>query len=242
MGKGRNITVANNPQEIFSRQILKWEKRREVSEQQKHALTKNQKPVITISSAYGSQGWKVGKMVADLLGFDFYDRELVEQIAASANVREKIAASLDDREQGWISAYISEKFDNYSFTHSDFLRHLSRVVLSIGQHGEAVIVGRGSQFILKPQYVLRIRTIAPFELRLKTVIESEGLDASEARAAVLRKDAERSAFCRLHFNVDVADPHHYDLILNTSALSIEQNADFVVYVFLSRFGRTARAR
>jgi cytidylate kinase len=233
--------MRSNTMEILNRQILKWEKRRQESDKQT-SPAKTQKPMITISSAYGSQGWNVGKIVGEVLGFDVYDREIVERIAASANVRDKMAESLDERVQDWISEYISHQFENYSFTSSDFLRHLSKVVLAIGLHGEAVIIGRGSQFILKPETTLRVRTTAPLEVRIRCISEIENLSEKDTRAVVLHKDAERAAFCRLHFNKDITDPNHYDLMLNTSTMTLKQHADIITYTFLSRFGQSAHAR
>jgi cytidylate kinase len=197
--------------------------------------------MVTISSAYGSFGQEIGSRVADLLGFDLYDRELVEQIAANAHVRQKTVQSLDDRVRDWITEHVASQFENEVFTASDFLQHLSTVVLALGRHGEAVIVGRGAQFILDPEATLRVRTTAPLDTRFRTVARSEEIEILDARSLVLRKDAERAAFSRLHFNLAVGDPDLYDLIINTAGGPLERHADLISYAFLLKFGRKARA-
>lgn len=220
--------------EVVNRQILRWQKQGEVSRRQ---LTEKlgSKPMIAISSAYGSRGWKIGQAVAEQLGFDFFDRELVERIAAAANVRQKLVESLDERAQDWITEYISKQFETEVFTASDFLRHLSRVMLAISQHGRAVVMGRGSQFILKPDTTLRVRTIAPLPHRIRWIAEEEGIDEPEARAVVLRRDSERAAFSLLHFNHNVTDAEHYDVVLNTAVLPLAAAAEIVVRTYQLRF-------
>lgn len=108
-------------------------------------------------------------------------------------------------------------------------------MLTIARHGRAVIVGRGAQFILRPERTLRVRAFAPPEVRIARIAERDRISRDEARAVVLRHDAERNAFCRQHFNADPSDPHHYDLLLNTGTLSVETCADGVVGAFRARF-------
>jgi cytidylate kinase len=43
----------------------------------------------------------------------------------------------------------------------------------------------------------------------------------EARRRVTRTDADRKAFVRKYFNADIADPLHYDMVLNTGVLDID---------------------
>jgi len=227
--------VTTSITDVVNRQILKWEQAAQASKRQ-GAEFLGSKPMISVSSAYGSRGWDIGKRAAERLGFDFYDRELVEQVASSANVRQKLVESLDERAQDWITEYISKQFEREVFTSSDFLHHLCRVLLTIAQHGRAVIMGRGSQFILKPETTLRVRTIAPLNWRIRWVADAEGVSELEARALVLRKDAERASFSLLHFNSGIAEPEHYDLLLNASSLAIEALAELVSHTFTLRFG------
>lgn len=233
--------MSRNPDEIINHQILRWEKLRSITEKQMSRSTRQQ-PVITISSAYGSHGLMIGKMVADVLGLDLFDRQLVEQIATSASVREKVVQSLDERLQDWISEHIAGQFEGEVFSSSDFLRHLSMVVLTIGRHGNAIIIGRGAQFILDPGSTLRVRTTAPLAARVEAIAQLETLLPAQAQEEVLRKDAERRSFALKHFKCDVSQPQHYDLVLNTSQGTLPHHADLVAYAFLQRFGQQVRTR
>lgn len=227
--------MASNITAVVNRQVLKWERE---SRAAGSALRQQieRRPMVTVSSAFGSEGWSVGRIVAQRLEYDFFDRELVEKIAASANVRQRLVESLDERAQDWITEHITRQFEKEVFTSGDFLRHLCRVTLTIAQHGAAVLVGRGGQFILDAGSTLRVRTTAPLEARVKRTAEADGLEPLDARARVLRKDAERASFTVLHFNRSVDDPAHYDLVINMSTLDAEQAAALVLRAFELRFG------
>ncbi len=92
------------------------------------------------------------------------------------------------------------------FAPSDYLRNLSKVVLTLGRHGKGVIVGRGAHFLLDPQATLRVRVIAPLETRVARIAARDGLSEDEARAKILRIDGERIAFNKQHYGADIADP------------------------------------
>ncbi len=222
---------------LVNRWMLKSEQQRKLANEAKFPEL-GFRPVIAISREYGSgRGLVIGRLVAEQLRFDFYEKNLVEQIAASAHVRARIVESLDERLLDKISEFIANAFETGAFTGSEYLHHLSRVVLAIGHHGEAVIMGRGAQFILQPQHTLRVRLIASLEIRQRQIAEEKGITEKEARAEILAIDAERAAFCRRHFNQDVTDPANYDLILNYGVLSPELCAELIERAFRGRFMR-----
>jgi len=61
---------------------------------------------------------------------------------------------------------------------------------------------------------------------------------SIARAKVTRIDDERVAFNRQHYNADIRDPDHYDLLVNAGTLGVEGAAAQTVAAFQFRFGST----
>ncbi|MBK6846738.1 MAG: cytidylate kinase-like family protein [Proteobacteria bacterium] len=220
-------------EQLVLRRVMQWE---EQAKRTPRLGGVAQQPVITISRNCGAHGHEVGQRVAQRLGLNLYDRELVEQIAEHAQVREKVVESLDDRLRDRISNWVGEQFESCYFSYSDYLRNLSRVVLTIAEQERAVIVGRGAHLMLQPERTLRVRIQAPLELRIERLVTERGLSEREARAEVLRVDAERAAFVRRHFAQDVALSDHYDLLLNTAALDDDLCADLVAEAFRRRFG------
>jgi hypothetical protein len=67
------------------------------------------------------------------------------------------------------------------------------------------------------------------------------LGPREAAAWAERAERLRGEFVRRAFRQDVADPHHYDLVLNTSRLSVEEAADVIIRVLQGLEGRSGSA-
>jgi len=224
----------NSIDHLMNQRLAKWERRRELAREAAKLATVQQ-PLVVISRDCGSKGHFIAEGVATKLGFDLYDRELINAIAKSAHVRSQVVESVGEQTRQHLSAWIDSRLEGGYFTSTDYLQHLCKIVLSIGQHGQAVMLGRGAQFILNPEQTLRVRIIAPQETRVHRIAASQRLPTPEARAHVLRVDAERNAYCRWHFNADPANPRHYDLILNTALISPEYCVEAVARAFEARF-------
>ncbi len=222
---------------LVDQQIIKWHQMRAAQARaEKQAEKVGAQPIIALSREKGSLGRDVAVRVAKKLDFDLFDREIVEEIADNANVRAALVESVDNRVQDSIENWIGQQIGRSYFAHSDYLRHLSQVLLTIGRHGRAVILGRGAQFIANPEWTLRVRTIAPQALRIERIAARHGTSLQEARATTLRVDAERRAFAKRHFDTELGVAGHYDLILNTASLPPELCADLVARAFVGRFG------
>jgi cytidylate kinase len=106
-----------------------------------------------------------------------------------------------------------------------FTAFLELVVLQFARRGGAVLVGRGANFLLRyVPGVLRVRTVAPLEIRAMRMTNQEGLDVDRARRLATVVDQQRRAYVAHMFGADWASPLNYDLVLNTGRLTLEQGA------------------
>lgn len=220
---------------FVDRQILLWQEERRIRER-KGVEGNVQRPTICISRQYGARGAAMGRLVAERLDFGFYSDELIHDIAEKAHVRQQVVESLDERVQDGIAEWVAGLIKRGVFAPSDYLRNLSNVVLTLGRHGKGVIVGRGAQFLLDAKTTLRVRVIAPLELRVARIASRDGLSEADARAKVLRIDGERVAFNRQHYNADIGDPINYDLVVNAGTMGVEGAAAQTIGAFQLRFG------
>jgi cytidylate kinase len=221
---------------FVNQQILKWQEERRIAEKKApHNTSEVQKPVVCISRQFAARGAEMGQMVAERLGYRFYSQELIHFVAEEAHVRQQVVESLDERGRDGVAQWVTGMIQRRAFAPSDYLRNLSKVVLTLGRHGKGVIMGRGAHFILDASLTLRVRVIAPLPLRLERVMEKYHLGEEAARAKLLRIDGEREAFNRQHYQADITDPQHYDLMVNTAHLPLEACADTVASLFRARF-------
>jgi hypothetical protein len=233
-----DIVVSRSIEQLVNQQVMRWQEEQRVSRTPMPAprTSDEQGLMICISREFGGLGGEMGRIVAEELGFRFYAQELVHEIARRANVRRQLVESLDERLQSRIGQWVNEMMEGGVFAPSDYLRNLSRVILTLGRHGKGIIIGRGGQFILDPARTLRVRCYAPIEQRIDYIAERDHMTVSQARAKVLRVDVERVAFYRQHFKVDVTENRHYDMLLNTGSMSLEECARLVTRAFRARFG------
>ena len=182
-------------------------------------IKEGKKPVITVSRETGTGGQLWAQELAKYLGFDFFDQELVHKMSENEKISESLMRSLDERGssiiQEWLTAF-SEHFwpDHY-------LKQLVHVVGTITQHGQAVIVGRGAQFIIPDESCISIRVVAPTKYKFKNLAKEQGISEAKAEKQITKEDSERRAFIRKYFYTDIADPHNYDITLNLKTTSFQ---------------------
>lgn len=186
------------------------------------------RPCLALSRLPGAGGVELGRRVAERLGYGFFDIEIVDWIARRAGLARELVAGVDEHIRTAIERYVEDALSPGRFTESDYLRHLARVIATLGERGSAVIIGRGSPFLLPPERALRVLVVAPREMRLENLAKRRPLAGEEAEAALEAEDAARLAFLRHHFARNPDDPAHYDLTVNLGALPLDAACDLLV--------------
>lgn len=203
---------------IVGEQITKWENER--IEQKKKAERDRPLPCITISRDPGSGGTEAARRLGQDLRMDLMGSKIIQQVAERADISEKVIASLDEKEVRLRDSWLDSLFRDCHMWPDEYVRHLTKVVGTIGKQGNAIIIGRGGQFILPPKETFRVRLIAPREVRIRNVMRDSATDFKNAERYIDKTEADRNAFLRKHFHADWADPGYYDLIVNTGSLGI----------------------
>jgi cytidylate kinase len=189
--------------------------------------TEEARPVVTVSRQHGAGGGSVARRLAEDLGFDFFDREIIQQIAESAHLSERVVSSLDERDKELLTDWLSSFASRAYLSPVEYRYHLSRVVGALAHHGGAVILGRGAHLVLGQGEALRVLVVAPLEERVHAVMEREGLAEREARRRIVAIEADRKAFLMKHFHADFADTATFDIVVNTAVIGIEGACDAV---------------
>jgi len=209
-------TKTRSIQQIIEEQVQKWNIMRTEKREEKADI-----PVITISREAGSGGQLVAKGIAKRLGFDLFHREVIQEMAESAQVSSRLLETLDEKGLSMLEDWVSSLVHERHLWPDQYLQHLMKVIATIGRHGRAIIVGRGANFVLPPEKRFRVRIVAPQELRVQNVARDLDIPVNEAKRRVIRTNSDRRAFIRKYFNADISDPINYDLVINTETLSVD---------------------
>lgn len=201
--------------------------------------------VVTIRGQLGSGAPEIGKQVADLLGADYVDREIIAEVAARLQRQEeeviekemppsghlgRIAEALQHSLAygvGFEGAYLPAW--QMPLNDTRYLQALESVIRELAGSQSVVIRGRGSQFILRDDpRALHVLVVAPLEVRLKRVMGDLKLDQEAAKQEIARFDNSRREFIKRYFQTELEDPVHYDLSVNTKSLSFQDAASLVI--------------
>lgn len=192
-------------------------------------------PFLTISRQYGCPAWTLAEEIARRLNqrlggeeYVIYDKKLLEWIAANRSIETELVDSLNERHKGeledWVVSLISGRPSEWSV-----FKELAKAVRSLALHGRAILIGRGSTSITRdlPGGV-HIRIVAPADWRLNA-LESEWPDRAEkvTLEMLLKLDKERESYVRKYLGEDPNAPELYDITLNASRLSVDQQADAI---------------
>ena len=202
-------------QQIVESQVQRWQLLK------KTAPEKQPSPVITLSREPGSGGRVIAEALAQELTFDIFHQEMIHQLSESTHVQQRLLETLDEKGMNVLEEWISALVNKRHLWPDQYLKYMMQLVGVIGKHGNAVVVGRGGNFILPPERCLRLRVIAPLRVRIENVAKLHNVDRQQAERRIIRTESERKAFIRKYFNADIADPLHYDMVLNTELLDVK---------------------
>ena len=211
----------------------------------RRAASAHASPCLALSRLPGSGGEDLGRRIADRLGYEFYGIELVDRIAGEAGVRRQLVEALDEHVRVAAERYAADCFRDAVFRESDYARALVQTITGIGEHGGAVLLGRGAPHVLRPDRTLRVLLVAPRDERLARLAESRGIEPGDAEARLAHEERERRDFTRHHFHVDPDDASLYDVTFNTGTLGVDGAEALLLRAFEQRFptgsARGARA-
>ena len=199
--------------------------------------------VVCISHATGAGGEEVGRLVADELGFLYVDDQIVAQAAAKAGVgpaevadaerrRSLIMRALDGLAQGgaesWTMGTVGLPPTGAGLGRYDLVALVREAIEQAAARGNVVIVAHAASHVVAPKAdALRVLVTASPDRRATRLAELEGIDAKEARRMIKDADAGRRDYLKSFHSVDQEAPTHYDLVLNTDVLGIEEAARVV---------------
>lgn len=195
--------------------------------------------IINIGRSFGSGGGKVAVAVGARLGIPVYDNALISQVAEESGYSKGLFEKGEEKRSLFsMSSFFSSGRLSYSdsgYVNDNVLFKIqSEVIRNIAEKGDAIIIGRCSDYILRDLPCLDVFVCAPMEFRIKRLMENEGLDADEAEALMRRKDRTRETYYNYYTFGAWGVASNYDLCVDSSILGIEGTADFII-----DFGRRA---
>ena len=171
--------------------------------------------VITMTREMGSLGRDVALGLADRLGLELVQHELVEHIAEKMHMQ-----------QSSVNRFLEGKaslLERWGINETDMSLYTTEELLEVAKRGNVLIRGWGATYVLREiSHVTCIRVCAPVTMRARNVMERVGIaDLDVARKEVRRNDAAYARRMQHLFHVDYRDPMLYDMTFNTEQVSVD---------------------
>ena len=176
--------------------------------------------IINIGRQFGSGGKATADELGRILGIPVYDGELLTEAAKKSGIRKELFTSSDEKHRFW--SFGTGLGDNELF------RIQSDTIRDIAQRGDAIFVGRASDYVLRDMDCIDVFISAPFEVRVKKMMEEKGLSEREAELLVQRKDKERSSYYNFFTFTEWGVASNYDLCIDSAILGITGTAEFII--------------
>lgn len=178
-------------------------------------------PVIAMTREMGSQGKDVALALAEDLGLELMQHQLVEHLADRMHMGEAAVNRLLEGK--------SSLFERWGVNEENLSLYTTEEILEVAMKGNVLIRGWGATYVLRSvPHVLCVRVCASRENRSRIVMERIGLeDRDLAMKEIERNDAAHTRTMHGLFNVDWKDPVLYDLVLNTDRLSVPACASII---------------
>jgi cytidylate kinase len=201
--------------------------------------------VVTIARQFGSGGSDIAHLVAQHGGLTYLDQEIIAQVAQRLGADIEYATHQDEKTSSMANHILgaiqaSNPFNLHYNTLRDrasartqskelsYFQITQRVILELASEGNAVIVGRGSQFLLHgAPRTLHIYIFAPLPHRIEVVMKQFQLNRQDASQLIEQRDHEQDAYLRRYYGTDGRQPGLYHLLINTGLFSFEHAADFI---------------
>jgi cytidylate kinase len=199
--------------------------------------------VITVSRQFGSGGSDIARLVAQSAGLNYIDHQIIAEVANRLGIDLSDATRQDEQSSDMASNILealrsSNPFNvHYMLSNVKAQRqsqelayfHLTqRVILELATQGNAIIIGRGSQFLLhnNPR-TLHTHIFAPLETRINYVMTHYQLSINKAKELIEQRDNEQDNYQRHYYGADGRQLNFYHLLINTGLFSFENAASLI---------------
>jgi cytidylate kinase len=182
--------------------------------------------VITLSREAESGGEQIARLVSEGAGLQLADRAILGRISQQTGLPIAQLAAFDELMPGPIEGVIVEW--RTSASHDLYVRRLVDALMALEREDDVLIMGRGAAFVLTDPGTAHLRVVAPMPCRVARLVERTRMPRSRAQRLLRQSDAARAHFVRRAFDADIGAACHYDLVIDTAELTLEDAAELAL--------------
>lgn len=196
--------------------------------------------IITIGRQFGSGGRQVGKKLAEELGINYYDKEILNVAAKESGLCQTLFENHDEKPTNsflyslvmdtYSMGYNSGSYLDMPLNHKVFLAQFD-AIKKLAERESCVIVGRCADYALEGfDNVFHVFIHADKDFRVKNVMEYDSVTEAKARDLVSKNDKQRASYYNYYTSKKWGDAKGYDLCLNSALLGVDGCVELIKHM------------
>ncbi|MCI5760674.1 MAG: cytidylate kinase-like family protein [Eubacterium sp.] len=184
--------------------------------------------VVTIGCEYGAGGPQIGKMLAEALNIEYYDRDLIDKVVDQLGVDKELVKEADTK------ANVKYSFETslgprYANLTNRVIYTQYEVLHNMAEKSSCVIIGRSANYILKDRDdVLNFFIYAPKDVRIGSIMEQDHVSRDKAEAEIDYYDEMNHSRHKYITGTYRGDRRGRDLMIDSSRLGWEKTAKYLL--------------
>ncbi|MBO4324606.1 MAG: cytidylate kinase-like family protein [Lachnospiraceae bacterium] len=188
------------------------------------------KKIITISRECGSGGRQIGKMLAEKLGYSYYDKELIDRVAKESGLAKDFIEEQGEHITGSLLFNIASNMTYAGMVFGGNMLPLqdqlfvvqSDIIKDIASKENCVIVGRCADFILRDvPDSLHVFIHGNMENKAERAVKEYGFAPEDVEKTIRKRDKARANHYKYYTDYEWGKAQNYDMTLNSSTFGIE---------------------
>lgn len=186
--------------------------------------------IITIGREFGSGGRELGRKLAENLGFEYYDKEIITEIAKNTSLSEQYVQQIMEKSPHDMFpitvAHTFSYIDTYALQQKQTVyAEQEKVIKSMAEKSDCVIVGRCADYILRNYNPFKIFVYASMQSKIARCLEreqdKESFTEKKMRKYIKNVDKNRARYYDFYTGLVWGDKLNYDICVNSTGLNLD---------------------
>lgn len=191
---------------------------------------------VTITRQFGSLGRPIAKRMAELLGIEFYDRDIVEETAKKMGLSVQTVSNEEEAAKTGFFRMGLPLGSGTTEMQDKIFDEQAKIIQELTEHGSSIIVGRCSDYILRDnKNTIHMSIYAPYEARLRNCVDILHMEEDEAKKMIAKVDKARDSYHKNYAKYLPFDYNNKDVMIDSSLLGIEGTAKVLAGIVKARF-------
>lgn len=196
--------------------------------------------IITVGREFGSGGRELGRRLAEELGIQYYDKEIISEIAKDMSMSESFVQQVvEGKPQRLFPITIGQSFaiapDYHMMQMQSIYQAQTEIITKLADKGDCIIIGRCADYILRDMKPFKIFVHADIDSRVRRCMErraeGENFTEEQMKKQILAIDKDRAKYYNDFTGQKWGDKRYYDMCINTTDFVIKDIVPYIAKLF-----------